>query len=340
MRWRRSAVAIVLLCGLWGNRLAHTENMPVSRAASPPYGPLRLVNQQPTQLLFLQQFPDLARPVERGQVLAHVNVALTNTLVQEEGEVFPRLNLEMVRTVVDLRYGLYPGVEMGFEIPILYTYGGILDVFISGIESFFSDERIDRREEENGAFIYEVSRGDRPFIRGREDAVGLGEVILKAKIRLYREQRYLPAVSLRLAVKFPTGSTSRAFGSGKLDGGFGLLLQYTLGHWTFYINADMTIPGQAFNDVDLTLRPFFSGIAAAEWHLSHRVSLVLQFRGDTRPFQDTSEVLDKRIIESILGINWAFSRRLILQGGVAEDQFNSACCAADTSFFLNVTGRL
>ncbi len=70
------------------------------------------------------------------------------------------------------------------------------------------------------------------------------------------------------------------------------------------------------------------------------MSLVLQFRGDTRPFQNTSEVLDKRIIESILGINWAFSRRLILQGGVAEDQFNSACCAADTSFFLNVTGRL
>jgi hypothetical protein len=38
-------------------------------------------------------------------------------------------------------------------------------------------------------------------------------------------------------------------------------------------------------------------------------------------------------------VNWALSRHLVLQAGLAQDQVNSACCAADVSFFLNLTGR-
>jgi hypothetical protein len=96
-------------------------------------------------------------------------------------------------------------------------------------------------------------------------------------------------------------------------------------------------PGAAFT---VSLQPFLSGDAAAEWHLSQRVSMVLQLRGDTRPFHDTIPILDRRLIETLLGFNWALSRSLRLQGGLAEDQFNSACCAADVSFFLNMTGYL
>ena len=35
---------------------------------TPPYGPLRLVNQQPTQLLFLQSFPEEANVTPPGRV--------------------------------------------------------------------------------------------------------------------------------------------------------------------------------------------------------------------------------------------------------------------------------
>ena len=105
------------------------------------------------------------------------------------------------------------------------------------------------------------------------------------------------------------------------------------------MNADVTFPGQAFDDVDVSLHPFFLGLFAVEFRVSRPVSLVLQLRGDTRPFHDTISILDKRIIETHLGVNWEISRHLVLQAGVAEDQFNSACCSADVSFFLNLTGR-
>ena len=109
---------------------------------------------------------------------------------------------------------------------------------------------------------------------------------------------------------------------------------------TFYVNGDVTFPGQAFDNVGVSLQPFFLGLLAIECRLSRPVSLVVQLRGDTRPFHHTLPVLDRHIIETILGVNWAISRSLVLQAGLAEDQFNSDCCSADVSFFLNLTGRL
>jgi hypothetical protein len=87
------------------------------------------------------------------------------------------------------------------------------------------------------------------------------------------------------------------------------------------------------------LHPFFLGLFAIEFRVSRPVSLVLQLRGDTRPFHDTISILDKRLLETHLGVNWALSRQLVLQAGLAEDIANSACCSADVSFFLNLAGR-
>src|SRR5262249_27168409 len=104
---------------------------------SPPYGPLRLVNQQPLQLLFLQAFPEEVHVTPRGHLGVHLNTALTNTLVRQDSNFTANLDLEMVRTVFDVRYGVRPDFEIGLELPLLYTYGGILDDFILDFERFF-----------------------------------------------------------------------------------------------------------------------------------------------------------------------------------------------------------
>lgn len=306
-----------------------------------PYGPLRLVNQQPVQLLFLQPFPDRAEATPFRHIDVDLNVALTNTLVRDEQDFTANLDLEMVRTVIALRYGVHPNVEVGIALPIIYTYGGFLDDVIIEVERLLTpgNERLVRKNQVAGEFTYQVLRGNRVFIQGQNDALGIGDIVLHAKGQLLREQEWLPAVSLRAAVKFPSGDSDRAFGSGEIDGSLGVLLQKSLGRFTFYVNADVTFPGQAFDDVDVTLHPFFMGLFAIEFRVSRPVSLVLQLRGDTRPFHDTIPILDRRILETHLGVNWAISRHLVLQAGLAEDQFDSACCSADVSFFLNLTGR-
>ena len=296
-----------------------------------PYGPLRLVNQQPVQLLFLQPFPDRAEVTPFRHFDVDLNVALTNTLVGDQKDFTVNLDLEMVRTVIALRYGVYPNFEVGIA----------LDPFVLGVERLLTPgrERPLRKKQIAGAFTYQVAREDRVFIQGQDDALGIGDIVLQAKAQLLHEHAWFPAVSLRAAVKFPSGDSDRAFGSGEIDGSLGVLLQKTLWRFTFYVNADVTFPGQAFDDVGVSLHPFFLGLFAIEFRVSRPVSLVLQLRGDTRPFHYTIAILDKRILETDLGVNWAISRHLVLQAGLAEDQFNSACCSADVSFFLNLTGR-
>lgn len=312
-----------------------------SEALTPPYGPLRLVNQHPVQLLFLQQFPDGADVVPPGQLDVRLNTVLTNTLIGDTQDFSARLDLEMLRTVLDLHYGMHPRLEVGLDISFMYTYGGILDGFIADVERTLTrHKRPLRKRQIAGAFAYQVLRGNSLLIHGQDDAWGFGDVVLKTKLQLLHEQALLPAVSLRQAVKFPSGDSGRAFGSGEVDWSFGLLVQKTLWRLTFYVNGDVTFPGQAFEDVGVSLRPFFGGIIALEFRLLDPVSLVAQWRGDTRPFHHTIPLLDKRLVQSILGINWAITRHLVLQAGMDEDQFNSACCSADVSFFLNFKGRL
>src|SRR5262249_46843422 len=330
---QRLAVTPVVLwtvccIGVWQGAAA-------SDVLTPPYGPLRLVNQQPVQLLFLQPFPDGTDVTPPGHLDVHLNTALTNTLIEEKYAFSATLDMEMVRSVLDLHYGVHPHLEVGLDIPLIYTYGGILDYFISDVESTLRGHRRPlRRRQVAGQFTYRVSRGDSLFIQGQDDAVGIGDVVLKAKASLLHEQAFLPAVSLRAAVKFPSGDSARAFGSGEVDGGFGFLLQKTLWRLTFYVNGDVTFPGQPFKDVGVSLQPFFGGVMALEFRVSGPVSFVAQVRGDTRPFHHTIPILDKRLIQSSLGVNWAITRHLVLQVGLDEDQFNSACCSADVTFFL------
>src|SRR5262245_7451104 len=78
-----------------------------------PYGPLRLVNQQPLQLLFLQPFPDRAYVTPFRHAEVDLNVALTNTLLGDQQDFTVNLDLEMIRTVIALRYGVYPNFEVG-----------------------------------------------------------------------------------------------------------------------------------------------------------------------------------------------------------------------------------
>jgi hypothetical protein len=177
-----------------------------------PYGPLRLVNQQPVQLLFLQPFPDRADVTPFQQVEVDLNTALTNTLVGDQQDFTVHLNLEMVRTVIALRYGMYPNLEVGLYLPLIYTYSGILDHFILGVERLLTPgrERSLRKNQDAGSFTYQVSRGNRVFIQGQDDAFGIGDILLQTKAHLLHEQGWVPAVSLRAAVKFPSGDADRA----------------------------------------------------------------------------------------------------------------------------------
>ncbi|MFB0521310.1 MAG: DUF3187 family protein [Desulfatiglandales bacterium] len=302
-------------------------------------GPISIVNQAPIQLLFLQAAPDKAECLPKGRGSLTLNTTITNTLVSEKGGDYEGVvDMEMIRASLDLKYGILTDFEMGMSLPFVYSYSGIMDHSILEFEETFNAQRMVRENQVEDNYEYYVKRNNRAFISGKgKRCSGIGDLVLRAKGKIWDEGKILPCLSTRLGVKVPTGDEDRALGSGKVDYGFGLLLQKDIKRLTAYLNADIIFPGDAFEQENVPLREFYEIMLGAEYRVSSRLSLLGQVNCITRPFENTGlQMLDRRIYDALLGIHYLTKGGVFIQGGTREDFKNSGNAGADITFFLNV----
>ena len=304
-----------------------------------PSGPIPIVNQAPIQLLFLQAMPDRAEIVPKGHGFLRLNTTITNTLLsQDHADYQGVVDMEMIRSSLDLCYGISPGFEIGMSLPFVYSYSGIMDHAILDVEQFFHSVRKVRETQEPDRYEYAVKKNEKAFISGKEKrCTGVGDLVLRVKGRIWDEGAIAPGLSARLGLKLPAGDTDRALGSGKPDCGLGLLLQKDIDRLTLYLNADVIFPGDAFEQEGVPLTEFYEFMLGGEYRVKPRFSLLMQINYVTRPFRDTGlEMLDRRIFDLLLGITYITERDLFIQGGAVEDFFYSCDAGADITFFLNM----
>jgi hypothetical protein len=303
-------------------------------------GPVPVINQSPVQLLFLQPVPDRAVTHPAGHGSVRLTTTVTNTLVSKESSHYQAtLDMEAVRTCLDMRYGVLPRIEIGFLVPVSHYYDGFLDGFIEDVEDSFGDVRGIRTQEEADTFTYSVKKDGRAFISGAENTTGVGDVVLAAKTTIMDQERVWPALAVRASAKLPTGKRSRGFGSGEPDWGMGVLLEKDLGPLNLYWNGDITFPGEAFDDVDLSVQEFVTLMLGVEYGVTEQFSILSQLYYVTRPFEHTGvEVLDRRIYELLIGVDYRTRGALFFQGGIVEDIMDSADATADFSCFNGTFG--
>jgi hypothetical protein len=301
-------------------------------------GPLQIVNQSPIQLLFLQPIPDRADTLPPGRGSFRVNTTLTNTLVSERSSRYEAtLDMEHWRLTFDLAYGVSSRFEIGLNLPVAYYYAGFLDDFILEVEELLDHPRRIRKEQDKNEFTYYVKHTDgKTIIEGSENTLGLGDLTLRAKAKIWEQGDKCPAMSVRGSVKFPTGRQSRAFGSGEFDGGLGLLLEKDIRQVSLYFNADATFTGDAYDD-DISQDTFYTLMFGLEYRFDPRFSLVSQMYYISRPFEDADvDVLSRRIWDLLVGVHYRTEKNLFIQGGLVEDMMDSIDATADVTFFLNV----
>jgi hypothetical protein len=302
-------------------------------------GPISIVNLSPIQLLFLQAIPDRAETLSKGKGSLHLNTTITNTLLSERsGNYEGVVDMEMIRSSLEVQYGLIPGFEIGMSLPLVYSYSGVMDDAILEVEEFFGNARQVREEEEPEKYEYYVKKNGKAFISGKgKRCSGVGDIVLRAKGKIWDEGDILPCLSTRLAVKFPTGDKDRALGSGKVDFGFSLLLQKDITNFTFYLNADVIFPGDAFEDENISLREFYEVMFGTRYKISPQLSILAQVNYITRPFENTGlQMLDRRIFDLLLGVTYLTEGGIFIQGGGIEDFCSSCDAGADITFFLNI----
>jgi Protein of unknown function (DUF3187) len=269
------------------------------------FGPFPVRNFQAFQQLVLSLPGDRAAVVQPGTLDVRLELAETASIYNDSS---PPINVvakfETLRSGLFLRYGATDRLELGLEVPVLYRYQGFMNGAITAVERATTGLNPARAALKNTDFVFNVTRNGQRVMSGGPGAMGLGDTTLMSKYQLLSEGSAMPAVSLRGAVKLPTGDQSAFFGSGSPDFGLGLAVEKLVaGRWMLYGNVTGVVPTGTI--AGFGLRPTLSGLAAIEYMWSENLSITAHFDYYSSPFHGTgAKTFDQGVTESVLGFSY------------------------------------
>jgi len=326
---------LALLAGL----LLFVCDQPASVRAE-GFGPFPVRNFQPIQQLVLNMPGDRAAVLQRGVLDVRLELAETASIFRDEvPQASVTMKFETLRSGLFLRYGAAERWELSMEVPVLYRYRGFMDEPIKAVERVTTGLSPARSALGNSGYVFNISRGGQTVASGREGAVGLGDSTVTSKYQLLSEGAVTPALSVRMALKLPTGDSGQFFGSGSPDVGFGLAAEKGLGgRWVVYGNLNGVVP--TGHIAGMPLQPTISGLVAVEYLWSENLSFTAQFDYYSTPFHGTgTRVLDKGVTESVLGFSYRLTQHLLWQTYGIENLDFITGSAADFTFSTLLTYR-
>jgi hypothetical protein len=163
--------------------------------------------------------------------------------------------------------------------------------------------------------------------------------MLVSKYQFLTESASTPAVSLRGAVKLPTGDQAAFFGSGSPDFGLGLQVEKLLaGRWVLYANLNGVLPTGSI--AGFSLQPTISTMVVAEYLWSENLSITAHFDYYSTPFHGTgSSVFDKGVTETVLGFSYRVAPHWLWQVYAVENVDFITGSAADFTLSTLITYR-
>jgi hypothetical protein len=305
------------------------------------FGPFPVRNFQPMQQLVLSMPGDRAAVLKKGVLDFRLELAETASIFREEGpQASVTMKFETLRSGVFLRYGATERWELSLEVPVLYRYRGFMDGPIQAVERATTGSAPARNALGRTGYVFNISRGGRTVASGRDGAVGLGDSTVMSKYQLLPETASMPAVSVRTALKLPTGDEGQFFGSGSPDVGFGLAAEKGFGgRWVVYGNLNGVVPTGRI--AGMPLQPTISGLVAVEYLWSENLSFTTQFDYYSPPFHGVgTRVLDKGVTESAVGFSYRLTRSLLWQGYGIENLDFITGSAADFTLSTLLTYRI
>ena len=303
------------------------------------YGPIPVRNFQPIQLIFLNLPFERARARPPGTIEVYLESAESNEIATNQENVQALLKFETNYTLLGGAVGVMPGLDVDLGIPVISRFGGFLDPPIDSIEDFFGTTNPERKLFPNNSFGgFQVHRGDTVLFDGLDQQFNLGDIWTSARYEVWHPAG-LPLVALRAAIKAPTGRASGVYGSGKPDFGLGVAAEQQLLDWlVVYANLNGIYPMGPITPAHLTLNPMLTEGVAAEAHVFHHISLLLQQETYTSPMHGTgTRLLNGTVVELTAGINAAWDG-LLLQLGMI-DNVSPVLTAADFTLLLRMSYR-
>ncbi|MBI3809274.1 MAG: DUF3187 family protein [Nitrospirae bacterium] len=299
-------------------------------------------NFQPLQGLSLQMPVDSAMPLKSGELSLRASFAETSTILRETTATGTALlKFGQLRSGFDIRFGTaMEDVEVGLEFASLYRHSTGLDGLIKAVESL-TNSRTPLRFNglKNTGYIYTLGASN-TTLNPSNDAFGLTDIVVHVKTLLVVERKYVPATSLRVALKVPVGDRTRAFGTGIADLGLGLSLQKSV--WNrvgLYVNLNEVLPTGHY--LGLALRGYFTAVTGVEFMATPKFSITGQFDYYQSPFGNTGlKLLDHGVTEAVLAFGYRFTSNFLWQIYGVENLDFIRDSAADFTLGTALTYRI
>lgn len=294
-----------------------------------PSGPIPITNQNPLYIFFLNPSPDTANVQEKEKLDFDIRYSMANVNIRQSSYHpsydIDRVELDMEVHKLDLvfTYGLTERSDIQLDVPYLIFWGGLLD----NVVDFFEDllevtSPSSRGERKANAYKYFVRSSRQTLIDKEDPENGLGDLVCSFKYKLTDERVLLPTLSLRTAIKFPTGSENKLLGSGKFDYDFGILGQKRLGRLYLYCNFDTVFIKKPDVFAPLSLDKYMTSVfLGTEYFFNHKFSLILQGGMSSTPFPKVKLVtsLEHPPVHIGLGINYKINDSLTFKTAIVEN---------------------
>jgi hypothetical protein len=309
----RTVLAGLVVCAVAGGCVARPEWQ----------GPLPVRNQHPAQLTVMHMAPASAAVLAAGKASARLDAAYSSLFLDDAS---PDANFfmdgEYLRAAAGVRVGLGHGIELGTELPFAHTSGGFLDSFIIDYHDAFGLPDQNRKEYPRDQFDIVATQGPNEVFRVEQDGFELLDVPVQVGVEIVEPALERVGVQVRGGIELPTGDDERGYGSGGLDAGAGIVLEYRMATIAWYGHAQHTFAGTpdpasraGFHFEDVTSAglglevPFASdlhGFVQVEWENSALRELDLQ-------------VTQRDHVLLWAGARWRTTKHLGLEFGLGED---------------------
>ena len=303
-----------------------------------PKGPLESRNQYPIYLLFYNFTPASAQTLPPHQFQLKTGISISNVFLYQASSpgYDVRMDLEVFRPFLHLRYGVTERIEVGAEIPFSHLSGGVLDGFIRLVHNFLGSEKDLRQVAGNYNFNYSFKHNDTDWFSPMRGTFGLGDVALTSKFKLFSSDLYLTDLSARVAIKIPSGDPQLSLGSGNWDFAFGLCFDYGLHErWVTYVNLGGVIVGQPDTTADIKVNNYLTSMFAMEYLATEKLSLIVQFNHNSSLFDTGIRRVDQAGIQILGGIKYDFSPRFGIQFDMVEEMITYVAPDVTFNFLLH-----
>lgn len=147
----------------------------------------------------------------------------------------------------DLRLGWAPlsGIEVGFDLPLLVYYDGVLDAVVEVVDRAVGTPSPQRKDLGQNTYHFRHQHGnDRPF-EPAPGHFGFGDAALEVRGRCLDEdaEGWLPEVSVSGVAEVPTGDPGLAHGNGAVDVGGEVEAARTFGPVRLTTAFGFVVPG-------------------------------------------------------------------------------------------------